>query len=551
MIVSSSSHGASFYLLVQFNRETDSLLCDRVNECYLSLLSDRVLLFWALARCSRVPSEDSANGSTVRGLGFLVEDAGMGDWPHPPDPFYVPSTKNPIAPWTRSTQEFQISGYRTSQGFVVAHFITRRWTLCREDGDFLQDPTVLPTQCEVDRFVHDWLPFENRLAFDWAHYHYVTLQSSAPEIVEGTDLWSATSTKHSPIDGAPWKNAKEIFDYTGQNLRHLHVGWSRRDENSRDRDNHGTMFVPIVTGSDQTTVSVVTGHRNTTPSTFRSGTSQTQHGERMKTACFPRKSVSWTDSCSSDGEDADTLTIPYQRKRSKTEAHRRGKVISKDEDKGEGKKAPEKTESATQMRGRNQNKRPLGQGNVIDAHNVHLALHLAVTLIVQFSAFCSKKIVYNTTKINDPQYLPSDCPRRYLTVDMTIWDQRNDEGFIIDPNISTISDTEPNQAPAGSDAVTGTEIDVEDPFRATNIVRRTNQVDWRPMGLYVNNGRPDRAALHKSLAVAEIYEELDDLNEEIMAIVLAQNREVKRQLTEMKKEISDMRVFLPSCSSTS
>ncbi|KAH9013863.1 hypothetical protein EDB85DRAFT_1899502 [Lactarius pseudohatsudake] len=254
---------------------------------------------------------------------------------------------------------------------------------------------------------------------------------------------------------------------------------------------------------------------------------------------------------SSDGEDADTLTIPYQRKRSKTEAHCRGKVISKDEDKGEGKKAPEKTESATQMCGRNQNKRPLGQGNVIDAHNVHLALHLAVTLIVQFSAFCSKKIVYNTTKINDPQYLPSDCPRRYLTVDMTIWDQRNDEGFIIDPNISTISDTEPNQAPAGSDAVTGTEIDVEDPFRATNIVRQTNQVDWCPMGLYVNNGRPDRAALHKSLAVAEIYEELDDLNEEIMAIVLAQNREVKRQLMEMKKEISDMRVFLPSCSSTS
>ncbi|KAH8982993.1 hypothetical protein EDB86DRAFT_2782424, partial [Lactarius hatsudake] len=56
-----------------------------------------------------------------------------------------------------------------------------------------------------------WLPFENRLAFDWAHYHCVTLQSSAPEIVEGTDLWSVTSTKHSPIDGAPWQNAKEMY----------------------------------------------------------------------------------------------------------------------------------------------------------------------------------------------------------------------------------------------------------------------------------------------------------------------------------------------------
>ncbi|KAI9444454.1 hypothetical protein H4582DRAFT_2052763 [Lactarius indigo] len=110
---------------------------------------------------------------------------------------------------------------------------------------------------------------------------------------------------------------------------------------------------------------------------------------------------------------------------------------------------------------------------------------------------------------------------------MTIWDQRNDEGFAL----------------ASSDDVTadGTEINVEDPFRATNIVRRTNQVDWRPTGLYVNSSRPDRAALHRSLAVAEIYEELDDLNEEIVALVLAQNKEVKRQLAEMKKEISDIR----------
>ncbi|KAI9442137.1 hypothetical protein H4582DRAFT_2054657 [Lactarius indigo] len=126
---------------------------------------------------------------------------------------------------------------------------------------------------------------------------------------------------------------------------------------------------------------------------------------------------------------------------------------------------------------------------------------------------------------------------------MTIWDQRNDEGFITDPNTSTTSNTESDQALASSDDVTadGTEINVEDPFRATNIVRRTNQVDWHPTGLYVNSSRPDRAALHRSLAVAEIYEELDDLNEEIVALVLAQNKEVKRQLAEMKKEISDIR----------
>ncbi|KAH8981085.1 hypothetical protein EDB86DRAFT_2777465, partial [Lactarius hatsudake] len=56
-----------------------------------------------------------------------------------------------------------------------------------------------------------WLPFENRLVFDWVHYHYVTLQSLASEIVEGTNLWSATSTKHSPIDSAPWQNMKQMY----------------------------------------------------------------------------------------------------------------------------------------------------------------------------------------------------------------------------------------------------------------------------------------------------------------------------------------------------
>ncbi|KAI9444458.1 hypothetical protein H4582DRAFT_2052768 [Lactarius indigo] len=118
---------------------------------------------------------------------------------------------------------------------------------------------------------------------------------------------------------------------------------------------------------------------------------------------------------------------------------------------------------------------------------------------------------------------------------MTIWDQRNDEGFITDPNTSTTSNTESDQALASSDDVTadGTEINVEDPFRATNIVRRTNQVDWRPTGLYVNSSRPDRAALHRSLAVAEIYEELDDLNEEIVALVLAQNKEIVQNVSQI------------------
>jgi len=69
---------------------------------------------------------------------------------------------------------------------------------------------VLPTQSNCDQRVH-WTPFEDRLAFDWAYYHYVTLQSSAAEIAEGLNLWSATSIKHGSLTGAPWKTAKEMY----------------------------------------------------------------------------------------------------------------------------------------------------------------------------------------------------------------------------------------------------------------------------------------------------------------------------------------------------
>ena len=46
------------------------------------------------------------------------------------------------------------------------------------------------------------------------------------------------------------------------------------------------------------------------------------------------------------------------------------------------------------------------------------------------------------------------------------------------------------------------------------------------------------AALHGSLTVASIYEEINDLHEETVDIVLAHNWEVKRQLVALKKDIS-------------
>ncbi|KAI9450796.1 hypothetical protein BJY52DRAFT_1125681 [Lactarius psammicola] len=238
---------------------------------------------------------------------------------------------------------------------------TTAWP-CHEDGEFLQDPTALPTQSEVDRLDHDWLPFEDRLAFDWARYHYVTLQSSAPDIAKGLNLWSATSIKHGSIDGAPWKNTKEMyatidaiqtgslpfkaysFSYTGpkpstpprwmeqtyelnardvlsiireqlatpdfkdqinyapykefngkgervwSNLMSGHWAFRQADELSQDQNNYGAMFVPIVAGSDKTTVSVATGHQEYHPVYISLGnltnTAQRAHGNSVLPVAF-------------------------------------------------------------------------------------------------------------------------------------------------------------------------------------------------------------------------------------------------------------------------
>ena len=62
---------------------------------------------------------------------------------------------------------------------------------------------------------HPISPFQDRLAFVWAHYHYVRLQSSKSEILEGLDIWRVTVVKHSCTDLAgdevPWRNADDLY----------------------------------------------------------------------------------------------------------------------------------------------------------------------------------------------------------------------------------------------------------------------------------------------------------------------------------------------------
>src|SRR6266545_3263059 len=56
-----------------------------------------------------------------------------------------------------------------------------------------------------------YAPFEDRVAFDWAHHHYVELQSSEKKIGKGLDLWLA-AVKSQSLDGTiPWGSAQDMF----------------------------------------------------------------------------------------------------------------------------------------------------------------------------------------------------------------------------------------------------------------------------------------------------------------------------------------------------
>jgi hypothetical protein len=60
-----------------------------------------------------------------------------------------------------------------------------------------------------------WHPFGHRLEYEWAHYHYVQLQSSADSIQRSLDLWKATVMRHQTNNnspGVPWKTAKEMYE---------------------------------------------------------------------------------------------------------------------------------------------------------------------------------------------------------------------------------------------------------------------------------------------------------------------------------------------------
>ncbi|KAF8259942.1 hypothetical protein EI94DRAFT_1706678 [Lactarius quietus] len=171
---------------------------------------------------------------------------------------------------------------------------------------FLRDPVSQPPTPDLsEASSNPWLPFDGRLEYEWAHYHYVRLQSSANDIQHGLDLWRATVAKHrteemttmefhgriprtctirsTPLrqaktdrDSSPWMqdtyelNVRDVLSIFEEQLASKefdgqfdYVPYEEYDKNgsrdlgisSGDENLLGSMFVPIVAGSDKTSLS--------------------------------------------------------------------------------------------------------------------------------------------------------------------------------------------------------------------------------------------------------------------------------------------------------
>ncbi|KAF5379427.1 hypothetical protein D9615_006625 [Tricholomella constricta] len=234
---------------------------------------------------------------------------------------------------------------------------------CDENGDVLPPhaPPV-PSTPTLDP-ENPWSPFEDRLSFDFASFHFVELQTSRAQVDTAIDLWAAAISKHG--DSVPWNNTEQIYktidaiqqgtspwkvykikcqgprpvgtvpkwmdeeyelctrdtrllilgqlrtsDFKGNfhygpymqfnaqgdriwsNLMSADWAWKQADEIFAEHgdDAVGAMFIPVIAGSDKTTVSVATGHQQYHPVYISSGgitnTARRAHGNAVTPAAF-------------------------------------------------------------------------------------------------------------------------------------------------------------------------------------------------------------------------------------------------------------------------
>ncbi|KAF7354560.1 hypothetical protein MSAN_01369100 [Mycena sanguinolenta] len=96
---------------------------------------------------------------------------------------------------------------------------------CDPDGEYLPPYAPAPPLPQPPADGQDpaaWAPFGSRLAFDFAHYHFVELQSSEHDINKALDLWAASVIEFGR--DARWPDAAAFYADI-DSIRHGAVPW--------------------------------------------------------------------------------------------------------------------------------------------------------------------------------------------------------------------------------------------------------------------------------------------------------------------------------------
>ncbi|KAL6303589.1 hypothetical protein BKA93DRAFT_817925 [Sparassis latifolia] len=196
---------------------------------------------------------------------------------------------------------------------------------CDAKGNFLAEGSIPPPRTKAG--TDNWTPYNSRLEFETAEFLFKRDQMSQSKINTLMDLWAASLLPYgadppfadyanmyhtidaTPEGGIPWQSftaaytgtlpegkvplwmtadyevwfrdpqaiiksmlANPDFEFTGtagqrrySNVMSGHWAWKQADIIAADGSTHGSMFVPVILGSDKTTVSVATGQNEYYP----------------------------------------------------------------------------------------------------------------------------------------------------------------------------------------------------------------------------------------------------------------------------------------------
>ncbi|KAG2153475.1 uncharacterized protein EDB93DRAFT_1248740 [Suillus bovinus] len=143
---------------------------------------------------------------------------------------------------------------------------------CDSEGSFL--PPGTPPLLLSDKAFNDWTPYSDRTPLGKVQWQSFSVKYTGDRTVDDTAPWMEDSYDNMlanpdyalEMDLQPYHEfATETDERQWQDFMSGDWAWNHADQISDDLDTHGSTFVPVILGSDKTTVSVATGQNDYYP----------------------------------------------------------------------------------------------------------------------------------------------------------------------------------------------------------------------------------------------------------------------------------------------